>query len=190
MSLWVILLTAVSLAMDAFAVATCRGVEMKKFNIKHALIIGVFFGVFQAAMPIIGFYAASLFADYITAFAHWVAFALLLFIGGKMIIDCFKKEKEEDKGPEKLNLKGLIIMSIATSIDALAVGITFALEDAPIWIAAGSIGGITFALSFLGVFIGNKIGNKLNNKAQFLGGVVLILIGIKIVLEAYGVISF
>ncbi len=188
MSIWVIILTAVSLAMDAFAVATCRGVEMKKFNVKHAIIIGAFFGVFQAVMPIIGYFAAGLFEEYITAFAHWVAFALLLFIGGKMILDCFKKDDEPES--EALNLKGLIIMSIATSIDALAVGITFALEDANIWISAGAIGVITCALSFLGVFIGNKIGNKLNNKAQFLGGLVLILIGIKIVLEAYGVIDF
>ncbi len=188
MSIWFVLLTAVSLAMDAFAVATCRGVEMKKFNIKHALIIGAFFGVFQAVMPIIGYFAAGLFEEYITAFAHWVAFALLLFIGGKMIFDCFKKD--EDEQCECLNLKGLVVMSIATSIDALAVGITFALEDTNIWIAAGAIGGITFLLSFLGVFIGNRIGNKLNNKAQFLGGIVLILIGVKIVLEAYGVINF
>ncbi len=174
--------------MDAFAVATCRGVEMKKFNVKHALIIGAFFGVFQAVMPIIGYFAAGLFEEYITSFAHWVAFALLIFIGGKMIIDTFKKEEEE--AIDALNLKNLLIMSLATSIDALAVGITFALEDANIWIAAGAIGGITFALSFLGVFIGYKIGSKFNKKAQFAGGLVLVLIGIKIVLEAYGVISF
>ncbi len=191
MQIWELILIALSLSMDAFAVAMCRGVEMRQFNVKHALVIAAFFGGFQAVMPLIGWAIGKQFVDYISAVDHWIAFALLLLIGGKMIFDSFKKEKaEEEHTVEKLNIKQLLVMSVATSIDALAVGVTFAFLETNIWIAVSSIGAIAFVLSLFGVFVGNKIGLKFQNKAEFMGGIVLILIGLKILLEHLGVISF
>ncbi len=185
--------------MDAFAVSMCRGLEMRKFNPKHASIIALFFGGFQMIMPIIGYYAGSLFEKYITAVDHWIAFALLLFLGGKMIFDGVKDivedkkkadKKDEPEYVDKLDIKKLFVMAIATSIDALAVGITFAFLQTNIWVAVGIIGAITFVVCFLGVVIGNKVGTKFRNPATIAGGVVLVLIGVKILLEHLGVINF
>lgn len=185
MAIWEIIVLAIGLSMDAFAVALCRGVTMKKFHPGQAVVIALFFGVFQAVMPIIGWAVASQFAEYITDYDHWIAFALLVFIGGKMIWDSFKKDEEgeDSEALDKLNIKQLFLMAIATSIDALAVGITFAFLDTNVWIASSTIGCITFGLSFLGVFVGNKIGSRFKNKAELVGGIVLVLLGVKIVIE-------
>lgn len=179
-----LILIAVGLSMDAFAVAICRSVEMRRFRISHALIIALFFGGFQALMPLIGYLCGSWFADYITKFDHWIAFVLLAIIGGKMLLDGIRhKDEEETELTDSLNFKQLFFMAVATSIDALAVGITFAFLNTNIVVAVSAIGCITFALSLLGVYIGNKIGTKFNRGAEILGGIVLIGIGIKILIE-------
>ncbi len=192
MTILEMVLIALGLSMDAFAVATCRGLEMPKFNWKHALVIALFFGVFQALMPLIGWAVGSTFSKYIENVDHWIAFALLAVIGLNMIWDSFKKEKQEDKECNNQGLKiiPLIFMAIATSVDALVVGITIAFINANIWITIAIIGSITFVLSFIGVAIGHKVGSKFKRVATAIGGVVLILIGLKILLEHLGVISF
>ena len=194
MKIWEIILLAVGLAMDAFAVATCRGLEMKKFSVRHAIIIALFFGVFQAGMPLLGWAVGIQFSGYIEAYDHWIAFGLLSFLGVKMIVDSFKKEDVGQGTESTLNIKQLLLMSVATSIDALAVGITFALMKFERFLyvlpPVSIIGGVTFILSFSGVFIGNRIGLKFKNKAELIGGTVLILIGVKILLEHLGAISF
>lgn len=193
MSLLEVILIAVGLSMDAFAVSMCRGLEMRKFNLKHALIIALAFGFAQAIMPLLGYYLAVGFSEYVTSFDHFIAFILLGIIGGKMIYDSLtEKEEESEEKQEKLNVKQLFLMAIATSIDALAIGISFAfLEDSlNIFISVSLIGGITFILSVIGVFLGFKVGSKFKNKATFVGGLVLILIGLKILLEHLGVIHF
>ena len=194
MTVWEILLIGLGVSADAFAVSMCKGVEMKKIIWKYALLIALFFGGFQMIMPLIGWGAGSLFQKYITEFDHWIAFGLLLFLGGKMIYDGIfdkdeKKEGEEDK-PLKLGLATLLVMAIATSIDALAVGVTFAFLSVNIWLAVGIIGATTFTFSLVGVGIGVKVGDKFRNKAEILGGVILILLGVKILLEYLGVINF
>lgn len=191
MTVWEIVLVALGLSADAFAVAMCKGVEMKKFVLRYALVIALFFGAFQALMPLIGWAVASQFARYIESFDHWIAFALLLLLGGKMMLDSFKKEEEEEgEKVLKLGLKTLVLMAIATSIDALAVGVTFAFLQVNVWLAVAMIGSVTFVLSFLGVVIGVRIGDKFEKKAKFFGGLILVLIGVKILLEHLGVISF
>lgn len=194
MTVWEILLIGLGVSADAFAVSMCKGVEMKKIIWKYALLIALFFGGFQMIMPLIGWGAGSLFQKYITEFDHWIAFGLLLLLGGKMIYDGIfdkdeKKEGEEDK-PLKLGLGTLLVMAIATSIDALAVGVTFAFLSVNIWLAVGIIGATTFTFSLIGVGIGVKVGDKFRNKAEILGGVILILLGVKILLEHLGVINF
>lgn len=191
MSFVEILLIGVSLSMDAFAVSICKGLCMRKIDYKYAVTVAGFFGFFQALMPLIGWFLGKQFERYIVSFDHWVAFGLLLIIGGKMILDVFEKEKE-DKEPAspKMNYKELLLMSLATSIDALAVGITFAFLGAKIWTSITVIGLVTFAICFAGVVAGNKFGAKFKKKAQFAGGAVLILIGLKILLEHLGVIHF
>lgn len=191
MSILEICLVGLGLAADAFAVAMCKGVEMKKFVLKYALVIALFFGVFQAVMPLIGWAVASTFERYITAYDHWIAFGLLVILGGKMIWDSFKKDREdEEEKPLNIGFKTLLLMAVATSIDALAVGVTFAFLQVNVWAAIALIGAITFALSFAGVFIGVKLGDKFEKKAEFVGGLILILIGVKILLEHLGVINF
>ncbi len=187
-----IIFIAVGLSMDAFAVAMCRGLEMKTFNNKQALVIALFFGGFQAIMPLIGWAIGTQFARYITSVDHWIAFSLLLIIGGKMIFDSIKKDEEPqcNAGCKSLNIKQLSLMAVATSIDALAVGITFAFLHTNIGIAVGIIGSITFTISILGVFLGSKIGARFKNKAELLGGIVLVLIGLKILLEHLNIINF
>ena len=188
-----LILLSVGLAMDAFAVSICKGLNTTKINYKHAGIIALFFGVFQAVMPLIGYGLGTRFAKYIESVDHWVAFGLLVFIGGQMILEAVKGEEEEDadEGGDKLDIKQLFILAIATSIDALAVGITFALLDGvSIWFSVAIIGAITFIISFVGVVIGNRFGNKYEKKAELAGGIILVLIGLKILLEHLGMINF
>lgn len=194
MGLLEIILTGIGLSMDALAVSVCKGLSMKKLKIGNTLIIALFFGFFQAAMPIIGWLLGINFKRYIEAFDHWIAFILLLFIGGKMLFDSFgaaDESKENDKKEDKINIKELTVLAIATSIDALAVGIAMACLEGGINIAAAVsvIGAITFAICFAGVFIGHKFGSKFEKNAGFAGGVILILIGLKILLEHLGILD-
>ncbi len=182
-----LLLIAVGLSMDAFAVAVCKGLKMRRLDIGKTAVIALFFGGFQALMPLIGWALGKQFERYITSIDHWIAFFLLLFIGGKMIIESFKKDKDSD---EKLDLKELTLMAVATSIDALAVGVTFAFLQENILTSITVIGSVTFILSALGVGVGHKFGVKYKNKAELCGGIILVLIGIKILLEHLGVLSF
>lgn len=187
-----LLLIGVGLSMDAFAVSVCKGLNMRgKVNSKHAGVIALFFGGFQALMPLIGYFLGIGFEKYITKIDHWIAFVLLGFIGGKMVIEAIKEWNAEDKQEEdKLDIKELFILAVATSIDALAVGITFAFLSVNIWSAISIIGVTTFILSLIGVVIGNKFGSKYKSKAELVGGIILVLMGIKILLEHLGVISF
>ena len=186
-----IVLLAVSLSMDAFAVALCKGLAMQKLKVKSCIIVGAWFGAFQALMPLLGFLLGSTFADKITSIDHWIAFVLLALIGGNMIKEAF--EKGEEKADDSLGVKNMLVMAIATSIDALAVGVSFAFtEFNPDWyvyIAFVLIGVITFTISAFGVKIGNIFGTRYKSKAEFAGGVILILLGLKILLEGLGVIK-
>ena len=163
---------------------------MDRLNVKHAFIIALFFGGFQAAMPLAGWALGTYFEKYITSIDHWIAFILLSIIGGKMIYEAVKPEEECSSISSRLNIKELLVMAVATSIDALAVGITFAFLKVNIALSVSLIGIITFILSFIGVMVGNRFGSKYKNKAVLAGGIVLILIGIKVLLEHLGVISF
>lgn len=184
-------LIAVGLSADAFSVAVCKGLNMRKLNLKHAYIIALFFGVFQAVMPLIGYFLGTSFSSYIESFDHWIAFALLAFIGGKMVIETIReKDGEEEEKTDSLNIGELTVMAIATSIDALAVGITFAFLKVNIIPSVLLIGVTTFALSLGGVLIGNRFGAKYKSKAELAGGIILILIGVKILLEHLGIINF
>jgi len=186
-----IILIGVGLSADAFSVAVCKGLNMRKLNLKHGYIIALFFGVFQAVMPLIGYLLGTGFSSYIEAIDHWIAFVLLAFIGGKMAVEAIRdKGDDEEEKSDALNLGELTVMAVATSIDALAVGITFAFLDVKIIPAAAIIGVTTFGLSLAGVLIGNKFGAKYKNKAELAGGIILILIGLKILLEHLGVIKF
>lgn len=179
-----ILITGVALAMDAFAVSICKGIKMKKLKISHLVLIAVFFGGFQMLMPLVGWLLGSQLVDYIAKFDHWIAFALLAFIGIKMAVESFKKEDCECCGEERMNVKELFLLAIATSIDALAVGITFALyPDINILPSISIIGAVTFVICSCGVVIGHKFGSKFKSKAEFIGGAVLVAIGIKLLVE-------
>lgn len=189
MKLLEIFLIGVGLSMDAFAVAVCKGLNMKKINYLHTVIIALFFGAFQAIMPFLGWFLGKQFESYITNIDHWVAFVLLGIIGGKMIYEALT-EKEEDACPndEKLDIKELFLLAVATSIDALAVGITFAFLKVNIWSSISIIGVTTFILSCVGVAIGNHFGAKYQSKAELAGGIILVLIGLKILLEHLGIL--
>ena len=183
-----LILLSLSLAMDAFSVSLCKGLKLKAKLLKSAVIIGLFFGGFQALMPVIGWLLGRGIIEYIDKFDHFIAFGILAFIGGKMIFDAIKGE--DDRTSDKLNIKELVILSIATSIDALAVGFTFSFDNSVnIGLYAAVIGGITFAVCFGGVFLGSVFGNKFGKPASVIGGCVLIIIGIKLLLEGLGVIS-
>lgn len=188
-----LLLMGVGLAMDAFAVSICKGLSMRKVNKKQCLVIGLFFGGFQALMPFIGWVLGSQFEQYITSIDHWIAFILLGFIGGKMVVEAIR-EKDEAVEVEKmdppLDFKEMFILAIATSIDALAVGITFAFLQVPIVEAISIIGITTFVISVIGVYVGNFFGNRYKKKAELAGGMILILIGLKILLEHLGILAF
>lgn len=193
MELYVIFfLMGVGLAMDAFAVSICKGLGMRKVNKKQALIIGLFFGGFQALMPLVGWLLGTSFEQYITSFDHWIAFGLLAYIGGKMIYEAVKPDEEDEIGEldQPLDIKQMFILAIATSIDALAVGITFAFLNYPIVPAITIIGVTTFIISIAGVYIGNFFGTKYKKKAEIAGGVILILLGLKILLEHLGILVF
>ncbi len=191
MSIFEIILLAVSLSMDAFAVALCKGLALKKLDIRSCLIVGGWFGAFQGLMPLIGYLLGSTFADKITSIDHWIAFVLLAIIGGNMIKEAF--DKDEERVNCSLGVKTMLVMAIATSIDALAVGVSFAFTDfEPDWfvyIAFVLIGIITCTLSAIGVKIGNIFGTKYKSKAEFAGGLILILLGLKILLEGLGIIG-
>ena len=179
-------LMGVGLSMDAFAVSVCKGLGMKKLNKKQALVIGLYFGGFQALMPFIGWVLGSQFQKYITSIDHWIAFILLGFIGGKMIIEAIKEWKEEDIVEVKdqpLNHKNMFMLAIATSIDALAVGITFAFLETPIIEAITIIGFTTMIISIAGVVVGNFFGGRYKHKAELVGGIILVLLGLKILIE-------
>lgn len=187
-----LLLVAIGLSMDAFAVALCKGLGMKKLNYTHAVIIALFFGVFQGVMPLIGWFLGTQFESLITPIDHWIAFVLLGYIGGKMVWDAFHEKNEEMACDieQKLDYKELLMMAIATSIDALAVGITLsAFITISIGVAVTLIGVITFGLSFVGVMLGNKFGTRFQKKAEVFGGVVLVIIGAKVLLEHTGILA-
>lgn len=188
---------AVGLSMDAFAVAVCKGLSMKKINIGKSAVVGLYFGIFQAVMPLIGYFLGIQFHVIINSVDHWIAFVLLALIGGNMVRESLKKDDEavidsmaEEVAEDPLNFKNMIMLSIATSIDALAVGVTFAFLDVNIAPAVSIIGSVTFILSMVGVKIGNVFGNIYKLRAEFTGGVILVLMGAKILLEHLGVINF
>ena len=189
MGIWELFLTAIGLSMDAFAVSVCKGLSVGKATKKQMALTGTWFGGFQALMPLLGYFIGLSFSSYITSFDHWIAFALLARIGLNMIKESFSKEEScEDAS---FAVKVMLVMAIATSIDALAVGITFALlPDVNIWAAIAFIGVITFVLSALGVKFGAFFGAKYKKGAERLGGAVLILMGTKILLEHLGLINF
>lgn len=194
MSIIEIILLSFGLSMDAFAVSICKGLTLKKMDWKKSLIAGGYFGAFQAIMPLIGYFLIILFkqneaiSNLITKYDHWIAFVLLIIIGINMIRESFAKEEVDGN----FGFKAMLILAIATSIDALSVGITFATMELAIniYLTVLIIGGITFILSALGVFIGNVFGLKFKQPAEIVGGVVLILIGLKILLNGLGIIDF
>lgn len=182
MSLFSLFLLAVGLSMDAFAVAVCKGLATPKITLKKACVVGLWFGAFQALMPTLGYLVGYRFQEKITAIDHWIAFVLLVFIGANMIRESFSKEEEGANA--SLAFKEMLLLAIATSIDALAVGVTFAfLPDIPIIPAVSFIGIITFLLSALGMKVGNVFGTKYKARAELVGGIILILIGSKILIE-------
>jgi putative Mn2+ efflux pump MntP len=186
---------AVGLSMDAFAVAICKGLATRQLKPRHMLITGAWFGGFQALMPLIGYFLGTAFAKYVTAIDHYIALVLLCGIGFNMIKESFEKEEEEeDCGCDSYGFKKMLVMAVATSIDALAAGISLAMDlkgnHTYAFIAVAFIGVITFTLSAFGVKIGNIYGAKFKSKAEFAGGLILILLGVKILLEHLGIINF
>ena len=175
-----ILLISIGLAMDAFAVSICKGLSIKDLKAKNIIIVGLYFGIFQAGMPLIGFLLGKGFESFVTQIDHWIAFGLLSIIGVNMILETLKKEENINSD---IGFKTMILLAIATSIDALAVGITFAFLEANIIGAIFTIGIVTFVISALGVMIGSKFGDKFEKKAQILGGIILIGMGIHILIE-------
>ncbi len=184
-----LVLLAVGLSMDAFAVSICKGLALKKAGLLEKVKCGIWFGGFQALMPLIGFFLGTLFAEAISAFDHWVAFGLLALIGINMLREAFGKEEESCQNGCDMSVKTMFVMAVATSIDALAVGISLAMAgDINIFLAVALIGVITFVMSAIGVHIGNIFGSRFEKKAEALGGCILILLGLKILLEHLGVL--
>lgn len=193
MTLLEIFLIGIGLSMDAFAVAICKGLAMPdKVNKRSALLIALYFGVFQAVMPALGWLLGSQFAHYVTRFAPWIAFVLLAWIGGNMIRESRAADDEDEAAPSdgQVKHKELLVLAVATSIDALAVGVTFSMVElsVSIGLAVALIGCTTFVISLAGVYVGNVFGARYKNKAEFVGGAILILIGVKILLEHFGVL--
>lgn len=186
MGLIEIILSGIALAMDAFAVSICKGLTLKKMEISKALICGIYFGVFQALMPLIGYFIGKSFITFIESFDHWIAFAILAIIGINMIRESFSKEEVDPN----FSAKAMLILALATSIDALTMGLSFSMVDlrVNIFVVVTIIGVITFVLSGLGVFIGNIFGSRFNKVAQIIGGVCLVLIGVKVLLDGLGVL--
>ena len=193
MSLFELFVLAVGLSMDAFAVSVCKGLSMRKITLKNAGIVGIYFGGFQAGMPLIGYFLGLQFKDYIMSVDHWIAFILLGFLGIKMIQEAMSKDDDEDNKiedeNEMLSFKNMSILAVATSIDALAVGITLAFLQVDIVPAVSFIGIITFVLSMVGVKISNVFSVKYKSKAELVGGIILIFMGVKILLEHIGIIG-
>ena len=181
-------LTGVGLSMDAFAVSVCKGLSARTLRAWDAVKAGLFFGGFQALMPLIGWLLGRQFESYITEIDHWIAFILLAFIGGKMIWEVLFGREDETGG--SFAFRELLVLAIATSIDALAVGITFAFLSVNIWSSIAVIGVTTFSFGVGGVYLGNRVGGKFHEKAELAGGVILVLIGLKILLEHLGLINF
>lgn len=184
MGLIELFLIAVGLSMDAFAVSVCKGLAMPKCTFKKAAIVGLWFGGFQALMPAIGYILGAQFQETIASIDHWIAFVLLALIGGNMIREALDNDEEE--ADASLDVKTMFLLAVATSIDALAIGITFAFLKVNIIPAVCFIGSVTFIISFAGVKIGNVFGVRYKNKAEIVGGVILILLGLKILLEHLG----
>lgn len=184
-----IILIGVSLSMDAFAVSVCSGLKMKRIDYKTASIIALFFGGFQAIMPVLGWALGQLFAKYVDKYDHYIAFLLLAFIGGKMVYDALKDGGDGDDD-YRIDLKPLLVLSIATSVDALAVGVTFGMDPSVnIVSSALIIGATTFAICMAGVVVGNVFGARWKNKAQIVGGIMLAIVGLKLLLEGLGLIN-
>lgn len=188
MSLAELFIIAVGLSMDAFAVAICKGLAMKRSDIRSMAVVGLWFGGFQALMPVIGYLVGAQFREAITAVDHWIAFGLLAVIGGNMIREALSGGEEDEDA--SLSPKAMVLLALATSIDALAVGVGFAFLDVNITAAAGFIGAVTFTLSAAGVKVGSVFGAKYKSRAEMAGGIILILMGLKILLEHLGVINF
>lgn len=188
MSFVELILISIGLAMDAFAVSICKGISLKSMNWKKAGIIGLYFGGFQALMPLIGYLLGTGFESIVTSIDYIIAFVLLVFLGVNMIKEAYSDE--EEKTDDDVGFKTMIVLAIATSIDALAVGVTFAFLKVNILIAISLIGIITFIMSIFGAKIGNKFGDKYEKKAMIMGGIILILLGTKILLEHMGIINF
>ena len=186
MGIFELFVLAVGLSMDAFAVSVCKGLSLGKIKGKHMCIAGAWFGGFQALMPLIGYFFGRFFTDAITQYAHWIAFVLLVLIGGNMIKESFGEEEDVDAS---MSVKSMLLLAVATSIDALAVGVTFAFLKVAIIPAISFIGVITFICSAIGVKIGSIFGSKYKSKAELCGGIVLVLIGLKILLEGLGIIG-
>ncbi len=186
MSLVSLFILSVGLAMDAFAVSICKGLAMKKYRITDSAIVGLWFGGFQALMPLIGYFLGSQFKDKITGFSHWIAFILLLFIGLNMIKEALSKD--EEKPDSSLSFKSMLLLAIATSIDALAVGISLAFLNVNIVFAVSCIGIVTFIISAFGLKIGSVFGTKYKSKAEIAGGIILIILGTKILLEHFNIL--
>ena len=183
-----LLLIAIGLSMDAFSVSICKGLTTKRFSWRMALLCGLWFGFFQALMPVIGYYLGAQFQELIEAYDHWIAFGLLFLIGANMIREALSKKQESANGD--LDVKTMFLLAIATSIDAFAVGVSFACIQVKLWSSVLIIGLTTFLFSVLGVKIGNVFGSKYEKSAGIIGGIILILIGLKILLEHLGFIAF
>ena len=190
MNLIELLLIAVGLSMDAFSVSICKGLNTKRFSWRMALTCGVWFGFFQALMPTVGYFLGAQFQEMIEAYDHWIAFGLLLLIGANMIREAVWGKKEEGEENDSLDFKTMFLLAIATSIDALAVGVSFACIQVKLWSSVLIIGFTTFLFSVLGVKIGYMFGSKYEKLAGVFGGIILILIGLKILLEHLGIINF
>ncbi len=188
MGFWEILVIGIGLSMDAFAVAVCKGLSFDGINRKKMATVGLYFGGFQALMPCIGYFLGYSFRDKISAIDHWIAFVLLTLIGLNMAREAVSKE--EEKVDSSLDVRNMLLLSVATSIDALAIGVTFAFLQVNLWIAVSVIGLTTFLLSCVGVKVGSVFGEKFKSKAELAGGVILVFMGLKILLEHLGVISF
>lgn len=189
MNIFELLLIAVGLSMDAFSVSICKGLTTQRFSWRTALACGLWFGSFQALMPVVGYFLGAQFQEMIETYAHWIAFGLLFLIGTNMIREAVWSKKEKDENNGFLDFKTMFLLAIATSIDALAIGVSFACIQVNIWIAISIIGVITFLFSILGVKIGNVFGSKYEKSAEIIGGIILIIIGLKTLFEHLGIIN-
>ena len=187
MSFWALLFIALGVSADAFAVALTKGLHMRRFNLRHAIIIALTFGAFQAVMPLIGWLLGSQFAHYISGFDHWIAFGLLAIVGGKMLWEAFTAQPDTERDSDSLNVRELMLLAIATSIDALAVGVTLAFLPVGILNAVVLIGITTLLVTFVGVVVGRRVGARFGKTAEVAGGVLLVVIGTSILLEHLGI---